>query len=170
MAKPAPPQNRVRIRVLDMVLVVGGFLGIMAFNRMSIARLERSLPNANNQIVGEWKSTRGPEHLIFRPDRSLSLIVEVPPEAQPAPTQPPSPPAMSGEPSTQAADTAQTPREAPPIVGKYQLSEAGKIYLQLSNGKKYTTTIQPINRDRFDLIDSDTEGVTTYERVPPSKG
>ena len=172
MAKPPkPPQNRVRIKVLDILLIIGGFLGIMAYNRLSISRLERSLPNANNQIVGEWKSTRGPEHLIFRPDKSLSLIVV---EAAPA-TDHPASPAPAPETTTPATEPpAQTaaPAEPPPspaIVGKYQLSQAGKIYLQLSNGKKYTTTIQPSNHDRFDLIDTDTEGVTTYERVP-SKG
>ena len=179
MAKPPkPPQNRVRIKVLDILLIIGGFLGIMAYNRLSIARLERSLPNANNQIVGEWKSTRGPEHLIFRPDKSLSLIVVAAaatdhPAPAPETTAPATEPsaqtgAPAGEPSAQTAAPAES-SSSPPIVGKYQLSQAGKIYLQLSNGKKYTTTIQPSNKDRFDLIDTDTEGVTTYERVP-SKG
>src|SRR3984893_15676937 len=56
-----PPGKRAKIRVLDVVIVIGGIVGIMAFNRMSIARLQRSLPNAKSQIVGEWTCTRGPE-------------------------------------------------------------------------------------------------------------
>src|SRR5580700_11753230 len=71
--RSTPPGKRAKIQVLDVVIVIGGIVGIMAFNRMSIARLQRSLPNANNQIVGEWKSTRGPEHLVFRVDKTISM-------------------------------------------------------------------------------------------------
>src|SRR3977135_2275209 len=53
-----------------------------------------------------------------------------------------------------------------PVTGKYQLAQGGKGVIQLMGGKKYTTTIRPGNRTRFDLIDSATEAVTTFERVP----
>ncbi|HUB64161.1 MAG TPA: hypothetical protein VL996_06870 [Methylocella sp.] len=150
-----PPGRRTRIGTLDIIIVVVGFLAIIGYNRLSIARLQRSLPNANSQVVGEWKSTRGPEHLVFRADKSVSLIL---PAGEPG-NAAPAAPAAGGEPST----ALQAPA---PLVGKYKLSEAGKIYVELSNGKKYSTTIQPQNKNRFDLIDSDTDGVTTYERVP----
>jgi hypothetical protein len=156
MARPTSPGKRTRMRTLDIVLVIGGVLGIMAFNRMGLARLQRSIPNANSQIVGEWKSTRGPEHLIFLADKTISVIsAPAPAQGTPAPAAPES-----------GAQASTAPETAAPLVGKYQLSEAGKVYLQLSNGKKYTTTIQPQNQNRFDLIDSDTDGVTTYVRAP----
>lgn len=166
MARPTSPGKRTRMRTLDIVLVVGGILGIMAFNRMSIARLQRSIPNANSQIVGEWKSTRGPEHLIFRADKTISMIsAPAPAQGNTAPAVPQTEGSAPAAPDS-SAQAPTAPETAAPLVGKYQLSEAGKVYLQLSNGKKYTTTIPPENRNRFDLIDSDTDGVTTFERAP----
>lgn len=176
MARPTPsgkrkppPGTRAKFGTLDFIIVIAGILGIIGFNRMSIARLQRSLPNVNSQIVGEWKSTRGPEHLIFRADKTLSLIVPALNQANAAPAAPQT--AQAADETGAAAQQTVPPAPAvpgatAPITGKYQLSEGGKVYLQLSNGKKYTTTIAPQNRNRFDLIDSDTDGVTTYDRVP----
>ncbi|MBO0734578.1 MAG: hypothetical protein J2P49_09735, partial [Methylocapsa sp.] len=115
------------------------------YNRINIARLSRQLPNVNSKIVGEWKSEKGPEHLVFRSDESVTLTV----------------PGHNGDGGAGSADTSGPP----PVTGKYKLTQGGKIYLQLMNGKKYTTTIHPINPNRFDLIDSETDGVTTYDRV-----
>jgi hypothetical protein len=146
--RTTPPGTRAKIKALDVVIVIGGIIGIMAFNRMSIARLQRSLPNANNQIVGEWTSTRGPEHLVFRADKSVSMTVPAnPAEGNAAP----------------AAPETQGPA---PVTGKYQVVQGGKVGIQLMNGNKYTTTISPRNPNRFDLIDSATDGVTTFERLP----
>jgi hypothetical protein len=155
MARPTPPGKRTtpsgtraKIKALDVVIVIGGIIGIMAFNRMSIARLQKSLPNANSQIVGEWTSTRGPEHLVFRADKSVSMTVPAnPAEGNAAP----------------AAPETQGPA---PVTGKYQVVQGGKVGIQLMNGNKYTTTISPGNPNRFDLIDSATDGVTTFERLP----
>jgi cell division septation protein DedD len=150
MARPSPssPPGKRKIPVLDIFVVVIGVLAIMGYNRMTIARLARSIPNVNSQVVGEWKSTRGPEHLVFRADNSVSL------------TTPAKPPAEGG-----TAEAAQETSGPAPVPGKYQLAQSGKIYVQLMNGQKYTTTISPQNPDRFDLIDAQTDGVTTYERV-----
>ncbi|MGH6838922.1 MAG: hypothetical protein ACREDT_08980 [Methylocella sp.] len=148
MARSTQPGKRTKIAALDIVIVIGGILGIMAFNRMSIARLQRSLPNANSQIVGEWTSTRGPEHLVFRADKSVSMIV----------------PAKSADDST--APAAPETNDPAPVTGKFLVAQGGKVAIQLMNGNKYTTTISPGNPNRFDLIDSATDGVTTYERVP----
>ena len=163
MARPAPsgkgttpPGKRTRIGTLDIIIVIVGVVFIIGYNRLSIAKLQRSLPNANSQIVGEWKSTRGPEHLVFRADKTVSLTVA------PAPAQDNAAPAAP-ESGTAGAAAPEIPA---PLVGKYQLTEAGKVYVQLSDGKKYTTTIAPQNKNRFDLIDTYTDGVTTYERVP----
>ncbi|HET6378593.1 MAG TPA: hypothetical protein VFG05_09860 [Methylocella sp.] len=143
MAKPSTPPKRAKFSTLDILIVIVGVIAIIGYNRITISRLQRSIPNANEQIVGEWTSTRGPEHLVFRQDKSVSLIVE---------------------PSASEAKAAEGPGPAP-VTGTYQLAQAGKIYIQLMNGKKYTTTISPMNRNRFDLIDSDTDGVTTYTRL-----
>ncbi|MCI0465913.1 MAG: hypothetical protein L0Y57_02745 [Beijerinckiaceae bacterium] len=137
--------------MLEVVIVVFGFIAIIGYNRINIARFQRSLPNENTKIVGEWKSERGPEHLVFRTDESVSLTV-------------PSEPAEGK--TEEAAPEANGP---PPVTGKYKLTQGGKIYVQLMNGRKYSTTISPINPNRFDLIDSETDGVTTYDRIsaPP---
>lgn len=148
MARPTMPGKRTKISALDIVIVIGGIIGIMAFNRMSIARLKHSLPNANNQIVGEWTSTRGPEHLVFRADQTVSMTV----------------PAAPAEDNTAAA--APETNGPAPVTGKYQVVQGGKVGIQLMNGHKYSTTISPGSPNRFDLIDSMTEGVTTFERVP----
>lgn len=146
--RTTPPGKRAKIAVLDVVIVIGGIIGIMAFNRMSIARLQRSLPNANSQIVGEWKSMRGPEHLVFRADKTVSMTV---------PTNP------ADESAAPAAPETNGPA---PVTGKYVVVQGGKVAVQLMNGTKYTTTISPGSPNRFDLIDSATEGVTTFERLP----
>jgi len=146
--RTTPPGTRAKIKALDVVIVIGGIIGIMAFNRMSIARLQRSLPNANSQIVGEWTSTRGPEHLVFRADKTVSMTVP----ANPA--------------EDTAAPAAPETNGPAPVTGKYQIVQGGKVGIQLMNGTKYTTTISLGNPNRFDLIDSATGGVTTYERVP----
>ena len=79
MARPTPPGKRTRISVLDavvvIVVVIGGVLAIIRYNWLAISRLAHSLPNVNSQIVGEWKSTRGPEHLVFRTDKTVSMTV-----------------------------------------------------------------------------------------------
>jgi len=152
--RTTPPGKRSKISVLDVVIVIGGIVGIMAFNRMSIARLQHSLPNANSQIVGEWTSTRGPEHLVFRADKSVSMTV---------PARPP---------EDNAAPAAPETNGPAPVTGKYQPLQGGKVAIQLMNGNKYTTSISPASPNRFDLIDSATEGVTTFERVPaaPASG
>jgi hypothetical protein len=148
MARPTLPGKRTKIAALDIVIVIGGIIGIMAFNRMSIARLQRSLPNANSQIVGEWTSTRGPEHLVFRADKTVSMTVPAPPADDN--TVPPAP---------------ETNGPAP-VTGKYQIVQGGKVAIQLMNGNKYSTTISAGSPNRLDLIDSASEGVTTFERVP----
>jgi hypothetical protein len=145
MAPPRPPAKR-RITVLEAVIVVVGFLAIIGYNRLNLVRLQRSLPNVNDKIVGEWKAERGPEHLVFRSDDSVTLTV----------------PAHPAEGNGSAADETSGP---PPVTGKYKLTQGGRIYIQLMNGKKYSTTISPINPNRFDLIDSETDGVTTYDRM-----
>jgi hypothetical protein len=170
MARTASSGKRTRIKILDIVLIIGGVVGIMAYNRMSLARLQHSLPNANSQIVGEWQSTRGPEHLVFRADKTISMTSAPAPAPNPAPNKAVAPEAQA-EGSALAAPGSgalapAAPEIAAPVVGNYKLSEAGRVFLQLSNGKKYSTTIQPSNKNRFDLIDSDTDGVTTFERVP----
>ncbi len=149
-----PPRNRTKFKILDIVIVILGVVFIIGYNRLSIAKLQRSLPNANTMIVGEWKSTRGPEHIVFRADKSVSLT-SVRDAAQ-----------GDAPPAAPQTEAPAAPEAAAPLVGKYQLSEAGKVYIDLSNGKRYTTTIAPENKNRFDLIDTYTDGVTTYERVP----
>jgi hypothetical protein len=163
MARQTQPGKRTKISVLDVVIVIGGFVGIMAFNRMNIARLQRSLPNATNLIVGEWTSNRGPEHLVFRADKTVSMTVSANPAEAHAPAAP--------ESGLEAPAAPETPA---PVTGKYQLAQGGKVIVHLMNGKNYTTTIGQAagpkspegNPNRFDLIDSATGGVTTFERVP----
>lgn len=140
MARPSPPGKRRRISMLEWIIVIGGFTAIIGYNRINIARLQRSLPNANSQIVGEWKAERGAEHLLFRSDESVSLT----------------------EPAPAAGENAVGPA---PVTGKYKLTQGGKIYIQLMNGKKYSTTISPLTPNRFDLIDAETDGVTTFDRI-----
>jgi hypothetical protein len=146
MARPAPSGKR-KIPVLEIVVVVIGFLAIMGYNRIAISRLARTMPNVNSQVVGEWKSTRGPEHLTFRADKSVSMTI----------------PASPAEPNS--AQTAPPTNGPAPVPGNYVLAQGGRIIVELMNGKKYSTTISPQSPDRFDLIDSATDGVTTFERL-----
>jgi hypothetical protein len=147
MAPPPPAGKRKRITLLEAIIVIGGFLAILGYNRMNIARFQRTIPNVNSQIVGEWKAERGSQHLLFRTDDSVSM------------TEPGSSAAEN------AAEATANMSGPAPVTGKYKLTSGGKIYIQLMNGKKFSTTISPINPNRFDLIDSETDGVTTFDRV-----
>jgi hypothetical protein len=190
MARPTPsgkgttPPKRTKIGTLDIIIVILGVVFIIGYNRLSIAKLQRSIPNANSQIVGEWKSTRGPEHLVFRADKSVSMIwpapaqsnaapaaspAEAPAPATPSASQTEAPAPAAPAPEAEAAAPA-APETAAPLVGKYQLSEAGKVFVDLSNGKRYSTIITPQSKNRFDLIDGYTDAVTTFERVPSETG
>lgn len=176
MAQPTPPgkgttpPKRTRIGTLDIIIVILGVVFIIGYNRLSIAKLQRSLPNANSQIVGEWKSTRGPEHLVFRADKSVSMIFPAPAPVAPSATQTEVPAPAAPAPEAEAGAAPAAPETAAPLVGKYQLTEAGKVFLDLSNGKRYSTIITPQNKNRFDLIDGYTDAVTTFERVPQAEG
>jgi hypothetical protein len=178
MARPTPsgkgttPPKRTKIGTLDIIIVILGVVFIIGYNRLSIAKLQRSIPNANSQIVGEWKSTRGPEHLVFRTDKSVSMIWPAPAQsnATPAVSQTEAPAPAGAAPEAEAAAAPAAPETAAPLVGKYQLSEAGKVFVDLSNGKRYSTIITPQNKNRFDLIDGYTDAVTTFERVPSETG
>src|SRR6202040_1300769 len=125
---------------------------------LAISRLAHSLPNVNSQIVGEWKSTRGPEHLVFRSDKAVST---------PGPANLARDSAAPAAPETGSPAPAAPETNGPaPVTGEYQLAQGGNVVIQLMDGKKYTTTISPGNQNRFDLIDLATGAVTTFERVP----
>jgi hypothetical protein len=161
MARSTTPRKR-GISLLDAIIVIGGVLLIVVFNRMSISKLQRSLPNVNSQIVGEWKATRGSERLIFRPDKTISVI-DPSPAGAPAPA---SPPLVQTPNAAEPAAPAAAPAAPAEQSGKYQLASTGSVYIQLDNGKKYVTTLKPETPNRFDLIDNATQGVSTFERVP----
>lgn len=162
MARSTLPGRR-GISILDAVIVIGGVLLIVAFNRVSISKLQRSLPNVNSQIVGEWKATRGPERLVFRADKTISVII--PSSSQASASASSAPPPDSSQIDQSASPTASQEATASQM-GKYQLASGGTVNIQLDNGKKYVTTLKPESPNRFDLIDNATQGVTTYERVP----
>ena len=149
MARLIPARKTDEISVLDWVIVIGGIVGIMAFNRMSIARLQRSLPNVNSQIVGEWTSTRaGTPCFSRRQDRQHDC------------------PCQSGG-RHSGADCSGN-KWSGAGTGQVPIVQGGKVGIQLMNGTKYTTTISLGNPNRFDLIYLATGGVTTYERVAGS--
>ena len=132
MARPTPPgkgttpPKRTRIGTLDIIIVILGVVFIIGYNRLSIAKLQRSLPNANSQIVGEWKSTRGPEHLVFRADKSVSMIFPAPAPAAPSASQTEAPAPAAPAPEAEAGAAPAAPETAAPLVGKYQLIGSGK--------------------------------------------
>src|ERR1700746_2006213 len=113
MAPPSPPGKRRRITLLEWIIVIGGFTAIIVYNRVNIARLQHSLPNVNSKVVGEWKAERGPEHLVFRTDESVSMTVPTP---------------AAGE---NPADTTKNTNGPAPVTGKYKLTQGGRIYIQL---------------------------------------
>ena len=149
--------------------MIVGVVFIIGYNRLSIAKLQRSLPNANSQIVGEWKSTRGPEHLVFRADKTVSMIFRTRSGARQCGTSRSADGKCGASRRARSLERARHRRLrklAAPLVGKYQLTEAGKVYVQSLGWKKIHNDITPQNKNRFDLIDTYTDGVTTYERVP----
>src|SRR5208283_4589876 len=119
MARPAPsgkgttpPGKRTRMGTLDILIVILGVVFIIGYNRLSIAKLQRSLPNANSQIVGEWKSTRGREHLVVRADKAGILTVSPAPaqdNAAPAAPQTESAVPAAPESGTAGAAAPETP-------------------------------------------------------------
>src|SRR3984893_15676938 len=97
---------------------------------------------------GNGRARAGRKPVVCGADKTVSMTV----------------PANSAE--DNAASAAPETNGPAPVTGKYVVVQGGKLGIQLMNGNKYTTTISPGNQSRFDLIDSATEGVTTFERVP----
>ncbi len=98
------------------------------------------------------------------------MIFPAPAPAAPSASQTEAPAPAAPAPEAEAGAAPAAPETAAPLVGKYQLTEAGKVFLDLSNGKRYSTIITPQNKNRFDLIDGYTDAVTTFERVPQGEG
>lgn len=53
--------------------------------------------------------------------------------------------------------------------GTYSVNYFGTLWVTLKNGKIYSAELSPANPNRFDLIESDSQVPTVFERVEPIK-
>lgn len=55
-----------------------------------------------------------------------------------------------------------------PVGGVYSVDYFGTLWIKLNDGRTYTATLSSETPNRFDLIDSASEGVTAFKRSAPA--
>lgn len=118
----------------EIIFVSLGVIAVIAVYGFAARQSIHAAAKVNVPIVGEWLSTGKPWRIVFREDRTMDM----------------------------SFDTAAEPAQL--VAGSYRLDSTGWVKLKLENGKAYTTNLKSQTPDRFDLIDAETEGVTTFER------
>jgi hypothetical protein len=136
MPKEAPR----RATPIGALLVVLGALLVMAMGYLAVRNLSSGLVLKPTPIVGEWQAYRTPWRLAFDLDKTVVSST--------APAH---------------ADATDPWASAP---GTYQIDFFGTLWVTLDNGAAYTATLRAERPNQFDLIDSRTDVVTVFERVP----
>ncbi|WOJ89613.1 hypothetical protein RZS28_17800 [Methylocapsa polymorpha] len=119
----------------EIIYVSLGVFAVIGVYGLAARQSIRAAPKVNVPIVGEWLATGKPWRLVFRQDRTLDMSFDV--DSEPGKL----------------------------VVGSYQLDSTGWVKLKLENGRGFTTNLKTQTPSRFDLIDAETEGVTTFERA-----
>jgi hypothetical protein len=137
----------IPVGLLVGVLGVIGIAGLIAIGAWS---LSGNIKLSTIPVAGEWQAKGKPWRIELRPDKTV--VSSTGPE-QPGDSQ-----AWTSEP------------------GAYRVDYFGNLWVTLNNGRIYSAALAPSSgalvptaSNRFDLIETGTEAVTVFERVPPAK-
>lgn len=135
-ARPIDPNKPLGATRREIIFVSLGVFAVIGIYGLAARQSIRAAPKVDVPIVGIWISSDKPWRLVFRPDRTLDMSFDV-----------------ASEPGSLVA-------------GSYKLESTGWVKIKLENGRVFTTNLKTQIPDRFDLIDAETEGVSTFERTP----
>jgi hypothetical protein len=135
MPKEAPQ----RAKPIGALLFVLGALLVMAMGYLAVRNLASGLVLKPPPIVGEWQAYRTPWRLAFDPDKTV---------------------VSSTGPAEKDSSQPWTSRP-----GTYSIDYFGTLWVTLNNGQVYTATLRADLPNQFDLIDSNTDVVTVFERI-----
>ncbi len=119
----------------EIIAVSLGVFAVIGIYGLAARQTIHTPPKVHVPVVGTWNSSDKPWRLVFRQDRTLDM----------------------------SFDAASEPGKL--VAGSYQLDSSGWLKLKLENGKVFTTNLKAESPSRFDLIDAQDEGVTTFERA-----
>jgi hypothetical protein len=129
------------------LLIFIGLIGVVGLAVFGAWGLFGMVKLASVPVAGEWQAKGKPWRIELRADKTVVSST--------GSVQPDAPQAWTSEP------------------GAYKVDYFGNLWLKLKSGKIYTSILTPPpgaqappNPDRFDLIESGTEAVTVFDRVP----
>jgi hypothetical protein len=145
MSLPEKKRERgIPVGLLLIILSVFGAVGLVA---LGAKNLVGTVKLVNFPIAGEWEAKGRPWRMEFRPDKTVVSSTA---------------PSPSAAPQTWASEP-----------GTYKIDYFGNLWVMLKNGKTYTAALAPLPdsmapspQNRFDLVESGTESVTVFEKVP----
>lgn len=139
-----PPTKRPGSGVpVSRMIVTLGVLGLLGLVVLGARQLMGTVNIVSVPLVGEWQARHKPWRLDFRPDKTI---------------------VSSAIPSASPVESGGVEAK-----GTYSVDYSATLWVKLSNGKIYTAALSEAAPNRFDLIESGTDGVTAFERVLPSK-
>ncbi|WP_036257649.1 hypothetical protein [Methylocapsa aurea] len=140
----SPPDKPAEVMPRGVLLTIVGVIGVTALYGFAQRTIDYGVPKIDVPIVGEWRAEGKSWRMAFYADKSLEMNAD------------------SAQTASNETSGAQASLSGP---GKYWLGLNGKVAIKLRNGKVLNAVWKPISPNRFDLIDVDTEGVTTFDRV-----
>lgn len=140
MSSPLIRPNSKALPINRMIIIFGA-VGILALIGMGAKQLISAVAIKSIPVVGEWRAAGKSWRIVFRPDKTIVSFV--------GPSQP------------------RAPDASPSGSGVYSVDYFGTLWIKLNDGATYTATLSLETPDRFDLVDSSSEGVTVFQRTPP---
>jgi hypothetical protein len=142
-----PVKNVKEMSFSELMVVVSGVIvivlvyGIGARQEIHKAATKIAVP-----IIGEWRAEDKPWQLTFNADKTVLSATSASPERK-----------------NSELSAAEASLSGP---GTYFLDSTGSVKIKMQNGRTYSTQLKEASPTRFDLIDGETDGVTTFDKAP----
>lgn len=143
MSPPPAPSEKPNGVPVGRLIVIFGAVGLIGLVALGAKQMISAISIVKTPIVGEWRAANKPWRLVFLPDKTVVSST--------GPSQ---------------ANSSQAWTSAP---GAYSVDYFGTLWVTLENGRRYTATLTPETPNRFDLVESESAGVTVFERAPAPK-
>jgi len=140
------PDKPKEVTPKELAFVTLGVIAVIVLYGVAARQSIHKAATIDVPIVGEWLAEGKPWRIVFRPDKTVDMSA-----------------AESSSSSAAEPSAAEAAHSGP---GAYSLQPGGVLRIQLNNGRIFKAEWKAISPNRFDLIEGDTEGVTTFDRAP----
>lgn len=142
-----PVKNAKEMSLTEVVVVAAGVVAIILVYGVGARQAIHTVAaKVSVPIIGEWRAEDKPWRLTFNADRTVLGAATI-----------------SSEPRNSEPSAAEASLSGP---GTYQLAATGFVKIKMQNGRTFSTQLKQDNPNRFDLIDGETDGVTTFDKAP----